>query len=99
MPQAPVFYSPIYGFPGRISYMSQGVVPLLGLKVIKGLFLGICAFNRMQKTMIGLWEYCFACLSAARVLAKKKEIKEFKEVSISGGLLRSRESDPCDPVY
>ena len=75
--------SPIYGFPGRISAVSQGVV-LLGLNVVKGLLLGISVFDLMQKAMIGLWEHSLGCASAARVIAKRKGIKEFEEVSIAG---------------
>jgi len=75
--------SPIYGFPGRISSVSQGVV-LLGLNVVKGLLLGISVFDLMQKAMIGLWEHSLGCSSAARVIARRKGIKEFEEVSIAG---------------
>ncbi|MBA4416587.1 MAG: histidine kinase [Syntrophus sp. (in: bacteria)] len=75
--------SPIYGFPGRISTVSQGVM-LLGLNVVKGLLLGVSVFDLMQKSMIGLWEHSLGCAAAARTLAKKKGIKEFEEVSVAG---------------
>ena len=74
--------SPVYGFPGRISSVSQGVV-LLGLNVVKGLLLGISVFDLMQKAMIGLWEHSLGCSVAARVLAKRKGVKDFEEVSIA----------------
>jgi putative nucleotidyltransferase with HDIG domain len=75
--------SPVYGFPGRISSVSQGVV-LLGLNVVKGLLLGISVFDLMQKAMIGLWEHSLGCAVVARILAKKKGVKEFEEVSVAG---------------
>ena len=75
--------SPVYGFPGRISSVSQGVV-LLGLNVVKGLLLGVSVFDLMQKAMIGLWEHSLGCAVVTRVLAKRKGIKEFEEVSIAG---------------
>jgi putative nucleotidyltransferase with HDIG domain len=75
--------SPVYGFPGRISTVSQGVM-LLGLNVVKGLLLGVSVFDLMQKAMIGLWEHSLGCAAAARTLAKKKGIREFEEVAVAG---------------
>ncbi len=75
--------SPIYGFPGRISSVSQAVI-LLGLNVIKGLLLGVSVFELMQRSMVGLWEHSMGCAVAARVIAKKKGLKEPEEVSIAG---------------
>jgi len=75
--------SPIYGFPGRISSVSQAVI-LLGLNVIKGLLLGVSVFELMQRSMVGLWEHSMGCAIAARVIAKKKGLKEPEEVSIAG---------------
>lgn len=75
--------SPIYGFPGRISSVSQAVI-LLGLNVVKGLLLGVSVFELMQKSMVGLWEHSMGCAVAARVIAKKRGLKEPEEVSIAG---------------
>jgi putative nucleotidyltransferase with HDIG domain len=75
--------SPIYGFPGRISSVSQAVI-LLGLNVIKGLLLGVSVFELMQRSMVGLWEHSMGCAVAARVIAKKIGLKEPEEVSIAG---------------
>ncbi len=75
--------SPIYGFPGRISSVSQAVV-LLGLNVVKGLLLGISVFDLMQKSMVGLWEHSLGCSVAARILAKMKGVKDFEDVSVAG---------------
>ncbi len=75
--------SPIYGFPGRISSVSQGVV-LLGLNVVKGLLLGVSVFELMQKAMIGLWEHSLGCAVTARIIAKRRSIKEFEEIFVAG---------------
>jgi len=77
--------SPVYGFPGRISSVSQAVI-LLGLNVVKGMLLGVSVFDLMQKSMIGLWEHSIGCAVMARIIAKKKQFKEPEEVSV-GGLL------------
>lgn len=75
--------SAIYGFPGRISAVSHGVV-LLGLSVVKGILLGVSVFELMQETMVGLWEHSLGCATAARILARNKGLKEFEEVSVAG---------------
>ncbi len=75
--------SPVYGFPGRISSISQAVI-LLGLNVVKGLLLGVSVFELMQKSMVGLWEHSMGCAIVARLIAKKKEMKEPEEVSVAG---------------
>jgi putative nucleotidyltransferase with HDIG domain len=75
--------SPVYGFPGRISSVSQAVV-LLGVNVVKGLLLGVSVFDLMQKAMVGLWEHSLGCAVVARLIAKEKGIKEPEEVSCAG---------------
>jgi putative nucleotidyltransferase with HDIG domain len=75
--------SPIYGFPGRISSVSQAVI-LLGLNVLKGLLLGVSVFELMQRSMVGLWEHSMGCSIVARLIAKKIGFKEPEEVSIAG---------------
>ncbi|MDI6729611.1 MAG: HDOD domain-containing protein [Thermodesulfovibrionales bacterium] len=77
-----VVNSPIYGFPGRISSVSQALI-LLGLNVVKGMLLGVSVFEAMQKTMVGLWEHSLGCAVTARIIAKKKELKEPEEVSVA----------------
>ncbi|OPY74226.1 MAG: phosphodiesterase [Syntrophorhabdus sp. PtaU1.Bin050] len=77
--------SPVYGFPGRISSVNQGVL-LLGLNVVKGLLLGVSVFDLMQKSMIGLWEHSVGCAVVARIIAKRMGLREPDEVSV-GGLL------------
>ena len=75
--------SPVYGFPGRISSVSQAVL-LLGLNVVKGLLLGVSVFELMQKSMVGLWEHSMGCSIIARIIAKTKGLKEPEEVSVAG---------------
>ncbi|HMK59641.1 MAG TPA: HDOD domain-containing protein [Dissulfurispiraceae bacterium] len=74
--------SPIYGFPGRISSVQQALI-LLGLNVVRGLLLGVSVFEVMQKSMVGLWEHSLGCAVAARIIAKKKNVPEPEEVSVS----------------
>jgi putative nucleotidyltransferase with HDIG domain len=75
--------SPVYGFPGRISSVSQAVL-LLGLNVVKGLLLGVSVFELMQKSMMGLWEHSMGCSIIARLIARKMGLKEPEEVSVAG---------------
>ncbi|MCX5810548.1 MAG: HDOD domain-containing protein [Proteobacteria bacterium] len=74
--------SAVYGFPGRISSVSQAVI-LLGLNVVKGLLLGVSIFELMQETMVGLWEHSTGCSIAARLIARKKGLKEPEEISVA----------------
>ncbi len=45
--------SPMYGFPGRISSVSQALI-LLGLNVVKGLLLSVSVYEVMEQAMVGL---------------------------------------------
>ncbi len=74
--------SPIYGFPGRISSVQQSLI-LLGLNVVRGLLLGVSVFEVMQKSMVGLWEHSLGCAITARIIAKKMNVSEPEEVSVS----------------
>ncbi|MBI5641350.1 MAG: HDOD domain-containing protein, partial [Nitrospirae bacterium] len=49
-----VVNSPIYGFSGRISSVSQALL-LLGLNVVRGMLFGVSVFEIMEKSMVGLW--------------------------------------------
>lgn len=74
--------SPIYGFPGRISSVSQALI-LLGLNVVKGMLLGISVFDIMEKTIMGLQEHSLCVAVAAKVIAVNKGLKEPEEVMVS----------------
>jgi putative nucleotidyltransferase with HDIG domain len=75
--------SPVYGFPGRISSVNQGVL-LLGLNVVRGLLFGVSVFDLMQQTMIGLWEHSLGCAVVARLISQRKGLKDVEEASIHG---------------
>ena len=74
--------SPVYGFPGRISSVSQSLI-LLGLNVMKGLLFGVSVFEVMEQAMMGLWEHSIATAVAAKELASKKGLSEPEEVMTS----------------
>lgn len=77
-----VVNSPVYGFPGRISSISQALI-LLGLNVVRGMLLGVSVFEAMQKAMVGLWEHSVGCAITARIIAQKKGLKEPEEISVA----------------
>lgn len=77
-----VVNSPVYGFPGRISSVSQALI-LLGLNVVRGMLLGVSVFEVMEMAMMGLWEHSMGCAVTARIIAKKKGLNEPEEVSIA----------------
>jgi HD-like signal output (HDOD) protein len=78
-----VVNSPIYGFPGRISSLTQGLL-LLGLNVVRGLLLGVALFEIMKEAVAGLWEHSIGCALMSRVLARRKGLKEPEEVFVAG---------------
>jgi len=74
--------SPVYGFPGRISTVSQALI-LLGLNVVKGMLLSIAVFEIMQKVMAGLREHSVGCAITARIISRRKALDCFEEVAIA----------------
>ncbi len=77
-----VVNSPIYGFSGRISSVSQALL-LLGLNVVRGMLFGVSVFEIMEKSMVGLWGHSMGCAVTARIIAKKKGLEEPEEVSVA----------------
>ncbi len=75
--------SPVYGFPGRISSISQAIM-LLGLSALKGMLLGVSIIDIMEKTMLGLWEHSFGTAMAARLIASKRGYKDIEDASVAG---------------
>ncbi len=75
--------SPIYGFPGRISSVTHGVV-LLGFNVIKSLVLTASVFDIMIEQMKGLWEHSIGCAAIAIRLARRFPSIDPEEVSTAG---------------
>ena len=78
-----VVNSPIYGFPGRISSLTQALL-LLGLNVARGLLLGVSVLEIMQKSIVGLWEHSVGCAIVARIIARRRGLKDPEEVSVAG---------------
>jgi putative nucleotidyltransferase with HDIG domain len=78
-----VVNSPIYGFPGRISSLTQALL-LLGLNVARGLLLGMSVFEIMRKSIVGLWEHSVGCAIVCRIIARRKGLKDPEEVSVAG---------------
>ncbi|NOZ83357.1 MAG: HDOD domain-containing protein [Epsilonproteobacteria bacterium] len=78
-----IINSPVYGFPGRISSISQAVM-LIGIGALKGMLLGISMFDMMHKTMMGLWEHSIGTAVAAKAIATKVGMKEIEDVSVAG---------------
>ncbi len=77
-----VVNSPIYGFPGRISTISQALI-LLGLNVVKGMLLGVSAFDIMKKVMTGLWEHSIGCAVTARIISQRRASIYLEEVAVA----------------
>ena len=75
--------SPIYGFPRRISSVNQAVV-LLGINAVRGLFFGVSVFELMKEAMVGLWEHSLGCAIISRFIAKKKNLHDSEDISVSG---------------
>jgi putative nucleotidyltransferase with HDIG domain len=77
-----VVNSPVYGFPGRISTVSQALI-LLGLNTVKGLLLGVSVFEFIKETMSGLWEHSTGCAITAKIVSRKKSLDYLEEISIA----------------
>jgi HD-like signal output (HDOD) protein len=78
-----IINSPVYGFPCRISSVSQAIM-LLGLGALKGMLLSVSIFDIMEKAMIGLWEHSFGTAMAARLIAIKKNYRDVEDASVAG---------------
>ena len=75
--------SSFYGFPGRISSISNAIV-LLGFDVVKSLIISVSVFEMMEKGIVGLWEHSLGCAIASRIIAKKIKGCQPEEVSVAG---------------
>src|SRR5579884_409295 len=72
--------SPFYGFPGRVSTVSNALI-LLGVNVVKGLALSASIFEMMEKNVVGLWEHSLGAATAASIIAKRIGAPEAEEIS------------------
>ncbi len=75
--------SSFYGFPGRISSISNAIV-LLGFDVVKSLIISVSVFEMMEKGIIGLWEHSLGCAVASRTIAKRIKDCDPEEASVAG---------------
>ncbi len=75
--------SSFYGFPGRISSISNAII-LLGFDVVKSLIISVSVFEMMEKGILGLWEHSLGCAIASRFIAKKVKGCDPEEISVAG---------------
>jgi putative nucleotidyltransferase with HDIG domain len=75
--------SGFYGFSQPIKTISHAMV-LLGFNVVKSLVLSATVFDMMAQAVHGLWEHSLACAVGAGVIAKKLDLTDPEEVSVSG---------------
>ena len=75
--------SSFYGFPNRISTITQALV-LLGFNVMKGILLGISVVEEMNRGMKGLWEHSLGCSLAAGLIARKLGEPDPEEAQVAG---------------
>ena len=75
--------SAFYGFPGRISCVTHGIV-LIGFNVVKGLVLSASVFDMMEGKMVGLWEHSLGTAITSGIIAKRMNQKDPEEVSVAG---------------
>lgn len=75
--------SAFYGFPGRISSVSHGIV-LLGFNVVKGLVLTASVFDMMAERMVGLWEHSLGTAITSLILARRVNHPEPEELFVAG---------------
>ena len=62
--------SAFYGFPGRISSVTHGLV-LLGFNVVKGLVLSASVFDMMEGKMVGLWKHSLGTAITSGIIGKR----------------------------
>lgn len=72
--------SAFYGFPGRVSTVSNALI-LLGVNVVKSLAITSSIFEIMEKNVVGLWEHSMGVAVAANTIAKKLNLPEAEETA------------------
>jgi putative nucleotidyltransferase with HDIG domain len=72
--------SAFYGFPGRVSTVSNALI-LLGVNVVKSLAITSSIFDIMEKNVVGLWEHSMGTAVAANALSKTLKIPDAEETS------------------
>ena len=74
--------SPLFGFTGRVTSITQALL-LLGLNAAKGLLLGVEAF-RHAKGLEELWAHSVGTAIMARVTGKKAGLQETEDLFVAG---------------
>jgi len=72
--------SAFYGFPGRVSTVSNALI-LLGVNVVKSLAITSSIFEIMEKNVVGLWEHSMGVAVAANVITKTLKLPDVEETS------------------
>ncbi len=75
--------SAFYGFPRRISTVSNAIV-LLGFNVIRTLVITASIFETMQSNDLTLWEHSLGVAAASGILAQRLELQNPEEVTTAG---------------
>ncbi len=75
--------SAFYGFPRRISTVSNAIV-LLGFNVIRTLVITASIFEMMQSRDVGLWEHSLGVAAVSGILARDLGLENPEEVATAG---------------
>jgi putative nucleotidyltransferase with HDIG domain len=72
--------SAFYGFPGRVSTVSNALI-LLGVNVVKSLAITGSIFEIMEKNVVGLWEHSMGVAVAANTISKALKLPDTEETA------------------
>jgi putative nucleotidyltransferase with HDIG domain len=72
--------SAFYGFPGRVSTVSNALI-LLGVNVVKSLAITSSIFEIMEKNVVGLWEHSMGVAVAANSISRALKLPDPEETS------------------
>jgi len=72
--------SSFYGFPGRVSTVSNALI-LLGINVVKSLAITSSIFELMEKNVVGLWEHSMGVAVAAGAISRTLKLPDPEETS------------------
>jgi len=75
--------SSFYGFPGRISSVSQAYV-LLGFNAVKGLSVSVSIFDMMKDRLENLWRHSLACSTVSGQIARTLGEADPEEIAVAG---------------
>lgn len=72
--------SAFYGFPGRVSTVSNALI-LLGVNVVKSLAVTSSIFEIMEKNVVGLWEHSMGTAVAANSISRALKLPDPEETA------------------